>query len=80
MEQTILTKRPSEMDFHTYREELKAQQKKIKNYLRNGRLCFVSWKIVEFEIPNPHNKPLKEKRISRNPNPFLGSTKNLKFV
>lgn len=78
METEILTKRPSGMDFQKYRAELKAQQKTIKRYLREGRLCFVSWKTTKVENDSLGNKG--ELLISRNPNPFRGSTKGLKFV
>lgn len=73
----VITKRPENMSFEKWRSELKENQKKIKKYLREGRICFVSWKIVEFE--NPVSKE-KEKRISRNPNPFRGIAKKLKFI
>lgn len=74
----VITKRPENMSFEKWRSELKENQKKIKKYLREGRICFVSWKTTKIENNSLGNKD--KILISRNPNPFRGIAKKLKFI
>ena len=67
----ILTSRPSNMDYETYKETRRVQNKQIKGYLRRGTLVY---KAVELIVKD--HIVIGRKSFQ----PFIGSTKTLKAV
>ena len=67
----ILTSRPSKIDYETYKETRRLQNKQIKGYLRRGALVY---KAVELIVKD--HIVVGRKTFP----PFVGSTKTLKAV
>jgi len=76
----IITKRPEGMSFEVYRDLLKISQKKVKRYLQSGRIVHISWRKEKVPMPSANGVKLEKEIIARNPKPFVGDTKKLKFI
>lgn len=67
----ILTKRPEGMDYETYREKRKAQQRLLKNRLRFGYMVWPSKGIPMQKGPDGKILPVQSKGTLVGPVPEL---------